>query len=125
MIISVMAAENVHIALSDTHTSNASIYEIGIGEQGNKISSISKSGVSQKTTNTLNYLNANDVTDFYILFDNGRIRVGRGRFPYPERFDPFLDWQDTDNKPINVVSVGLASPTSDAEWRLHVDMGKV
>ncbi|XP_072024674.1 uncharacterized protein [Amphiura filiformis] len=97
----VMAASDVHIALSPTKEDSGDIYEIVLGAGGNTFSTIrlGKLGDDVTTADTPDLLNSAEFRHFYVSFQDGHILVGEVGHKHIMEYEH----GDGDSFPVNFV----------------------
>ncbi|CAH1794507.1 unnamed protein product [Owenia fusiformis] len=120
----IQACNDAHIALESKPSvvGVPQAYEIVLGGWSNTRSVIrdGKQGTEKVTVDTPNLLNCTVFLPFWVTWQNGIIRVGKG-FSYGRNL--LMEWQDTTPKPVTVISVATGWG-STANWNFREPTGR-
>ncbi|XP_056004596.1 C3 and PZP-like alpha-2-macroglobulin domain-containing protein 8 [Ostrea edulis] len=118
VIFDVKACNDAHVILSEQHSDVNNSYEIVIGGWGNTKSVIRTCKQCQPRTSFIgNPLSCDSFKSFWISWENGAIRVGRGHII---GHGEFMKWTDPSSHLVNYVGISTW-PGSSTEWKIPTD----
>ena len=124
MSFRVRACHDAHVLLSEQPgITNVTTYEIIIGGWKNTQSVIRRAikGENKAAINRTGLLACKELRPFWVSWELGTIKVGRGLKP-PN--GEFLSWKDPKPFDIHALS-GFSGYGATAEWRLELKPGKI
>lgn len=115
VIFDVKACNDAHVILSEQHSDVINSYEIVIGGWGNTKSVIRTCKQCQPRTSFIgNPLSCDSFKSFWISWENGAIRVGRGHII---GHGEFMKWTDPSSHLVNYVGISTWRGSS-TEWKI-------